>query len=81
MYSQRLARLSTTDKRIEDYGYQPYGSDTGGSSHWIYLRAGWKASDDSHTIHEDTVKEVMAELSMVTRCRGKCCRQEKTACT
>lgn len=57
-----LAQLKA-DPRVADVSYES-GGDVAEWSYWVSLKDGWQVKDDpqNHTIHEDSIKEVLARF-------------------
>lgn len=59
------------DPRIESVSDER----SSGDGIWLYLKKGWKSSQDTHCVHEDTVKECREELENVMECSCIECRR------
>jgi hypothetical protein len=70
--SKQLAGLARTDRRVLSYGYFPEED----CPHWLYLQSGW-SSDRCHQVNGATVKDCLADLSMVLPCRCPDCLHDK----
>lgn len=51
----RLA-AEVVDERRDDNGY------------WVYLIPGWRSTEGTHQVHEDTVTRCLAELRFCEEC-------------
>lgn len=63
-----LARWADVIDEISD----ERGSDEG---YWVYLKAGWWSPDDeTHCIHEDTIRECVVKMRNIEPCTKECCK-------
>lgn len=46
-----------------------------GEGYWIYLKAGWwSPEDETHCIHEDTIRDCAAKMKCIEPCNHECCK-------
>ena len=74
--SIQALRAKHPDKIDDAFTERDYGGDNiSGWSIWVYLKRGWiNTATETHSIHEDNVREVMKMWKMVKPCECNDCK-------
>ena len=63
-FSTVLQKIADKDDRVVEYEYS-----IDDAQHWLHLADGWREElMGTHTIHESTVEECLAQYRAITKC-------------